>query len=151
MPTSKLKVSCWKYFSNSSFFSADRKNVLNGNEAIFSILVEELNFLSTEGIEICVDGKLQKICFALSLLAGDNEGLNSIMGFVEGFNASHYCRLCTMNKTDAHKNKPVIDGMHRTESNYLNGGFNNLKSTGVKEAYGMMFYISMLYRILLLT
>ena len=33
--------------------------MLDGNEAIFQILVEELNYLSTEGREIVADGEIQ--------------------------------------------------------------------------------------------
>ena len=116
------------------FHSADRKSVFEGNEAIFRILVEEINYLQSEGIEITVDGEVKKIYFAMSILTGDNEGLNNVMGFMGGFNANYFCRLCTIIKEDSRKNEPFLESMMRTEENYNSGGFLDPQSTGVQEA-----------------
>ena len=45
------------------------------------------------------DGK-QKVYFELAILVGDNLGLHSILGFVESFNATIYCRRCLTKKCD---------------------------------------------------
>lgn len=79
------------------FHSLDRVAFNNNN--IFNILIDELNYLQTEGIEIEPNkGEKLKIYFALGLLLGDNLGLNGILGFVESFNAHYTYRLCKTSK-----------------------------------------------------
>ena len=65
-----------KFFLTSLFHASDCNTVLDENEAIFGRLVEELNL---KGIEMCIDGKIQQIYFVMSLLTGDNEGLNTLV------------------------------------------------------------------------
>ncbi|KYN13302.1 hypothetical protein ALC57_14503 [Trachymyrmex cornetzi] len=65
-----------------------------GNRAIFNILIEELSFLETNGIEIVSNSKRYKIYFVLTLILGDNLGVNSILGFSESFSSRFFCRFC---------------------------------------------------------
>ena len=81
----------------------------------------------THGIDICLNGKSLKLFFAMSHLAGDNEGLNSVMGFTEGFNANYYCRLCLVRKSDAQRNVPLNQSLQRTQEQYEEHGFKILK------------------------
>lgn len=52
------------------FFSKDRQKF--GNFAVLRTLIEELNFLETDGIEINLSQKKIKIFFKLGLILGDN-------------------------------------------------------------------------------
>lgn len=74
------------------FYSSDRKEF--GNKVVFQTLISELQDIQTQGIEIIVKGIKYKIYFVPSLVLGDNLGLNGILGFVESFALTHYCRIC---------------------------------------------------------
>lgn len=73
-----------------------------------------MNFLFENGIELNIEGINRKVYFALDLLLGDNEALNSSGGFQEGPIAVIYCKICKMTKHDNHKNCPVRDDLLRT-------------------------------------
>ena len=73
-------------------YTEDKKR--SYNKTIFEKLIEELNFLQTQGIVIIADGVLQRVKFQLILILGDNLGLNGILGFVESFTARYSCRIC---------------------------------------------------------
>lgn len=64
-----------------------------GNKAIFQKLIEDINFLSNEGIEVNVDGIMKRIYFQCVLILGDNLGINVICGFSESFSANHYLSI----------------------------------------------------------
>ena len=85
-------------FVGGFFHSQDRYQF--ENHIIFQIFIEELNYLETECIDIETEKGKQKIYFALGLLLGDNLGLKSILGFIESFNATYYCRFCKNSKTE---------------------------------------------------
>lgn len=82
----------------SLFHSDDRKAY--GNKAIFHYAVSELHFLETTGIDICISKQTVKLYFVLALVVGDNLGLNSLLGYVECFNANYCCRFCMSSKHD---------------------------------------------------
>lgn len=111
------------------FHTADKKD--SSNEKVFQKLIEELNFLNTEGIEINVDGVSYKVKFQLVLLVGDNAGLNSVMGFPEGFGAEFFCRICTLSKTEASITTTEQYDKLRDLQNYQNDVREN--DHGVKE------------------
>lgn len=83
-------------FMASLFHSSDR--VVFQNHKIFHKVINELNFLQSEGILVDTETGSERVYFALGLVMGDNLGLNSILGFVESFNAAYYCRLCKTHK-----------------------------------------------------
>ena len=64
-----------------------------GNQKLFRKTIEDLNFLSTEGINVHINGQDQRICFECVLILGDNLGLNCICGFSESFVAKSFCRI----------------------------------------------------------
>lgn len=82
------------------FHSVDRSQF--SNTSIFTILVDEINYLQKEGLEIQTTEGSFHIYFALGLVLGDNLGLNSALGFTESFNATYFCRFCKMSKNDSH-------------------------------------------------
>jgi len=100
------------------FHSTDRGINKVTNEIMFSSLINELKDLQTNGITIQVDSVEITIFFALGLVLGDNLGLNSILGFVESFNANYCCRICRCSKHDLHKMVREVDTLIRNENNY---------------------------------
>lgn len=115
------------------FRSSERKSCCEGNDAIFEILVEEINYLTRNGIVIDVNGEKKVIYFALGLLLGDNEALNSSMGYMESPSATHYCRYCAMTKEQNIKNRPLVASQKRTRAQYEADGFLDEGISGVKE------------------
>lgn len=94
-------------FSAALFNSNDRKTSPEGNDANLKIPVDELNFLSREGIELNIEGEVKKVYFALVLLLGDNEALNSATRFIDGPDANTYCRFCKIPKHQTQQNCPL--------------------------------------------
>ncbi|KYN09486.1 hypothetical protein ALC57_18391 [Trachymyrmex cornetzi] len=74
-----------------------------GNERIFHNIIKQLTDLENNGLIVNVYGKEYKIFFNLIYIAGDNLGLNSILGFNKSFNSMYSCRICTASKTEYHK------------------------------------------------
>ncbi|KAJ8682600.1 hypothetical protein QAD02_018392 [Eretmocerus hayati] len=70
----------------------DRKQY--GNTAIFKAFIEEACYLRRVGIELNIRGRKVRVKFILSLMTGDNLGLNSIFEFVCSFVNCHFCRIC---------------------------------------------------------
>lgn len=108
------------------FFSEDRKKF--GNKNIFKKLVEKLNFLQNEGI--FVNGKIIKIIPCM--VGGDNLGINSILGFVESFNSSFFCRFCKCSSAETKllcvENKSKMRNMNNYKTD-----LDNLICSGIKE------------------
>lgn len=104
------------------------------NPLIFSKIVEEINFLQSQGINVNVDGKIVKVYFALTLITGDNLGLNSILGFVESFKAKHFCRFCKISYENINSTFYQHDLPMRNKKNYEKDvQTNDSSKTGVKE------------------
>ena len=59
------------------------------------------------------------IRFDLALVLGDNLGVNSILGFVEGFNATYFCRFCLSKRSEIHKVTDEKNCELRSEENYF--------------------------------
>lgn len=60
------------------FYSSDRNTY--SNENIFHVIVDEINYLRSEGITFEINGSKLTVYFALGLLLGDNLALNSALG-----------------------------------------------------------------------
>ncbi|KAB0803171.1 hypothetical protein PPYR_00141 [Photinus pyralis] len=105
-----------------------------GSSAIFNKLVEECNYLQKSGIEVVSSGKKIKVYFVLTLLLGDNLGLNKLLGFTESFRSNHYCRFCKCARVDMEHQVNEDQTMLRNRTNYAADiQLNNLKVTGIKE------------------
>ena len=107
------------------------------NPIIFSKVIEEINFLQTQGINVDINGKKIKVFFVLSLIIGDNLGLNSILGYVESFNKTHFCRFC---KIGAHDINNILDDRKlnmRDKTNYQQDvNKNDFQNTGIRSSCG---------------
>lgn len=112
--------------------SEDKK--LTSNENVFKVLIDELNFLSREGIRITVNGCEKVVYFQLTLILGDNLGLNSILGMVESFKANHFCRICKI-PSEISRMQFIEDTEYlRTFENYDEDVASGIvESTGIKE------------------
>ena len=105
---------------------------LFGNEAVFQKIIEAMN-LSEQGIQINVNGKTQTIHFQLTLILGDNLGLNSACGFVESFRAVRYGRFCTATSTMCEYMTYEDTKLLRNKTNYEQHVKNASYSSGIKE------------------
>ena len=106
-----------------------------GNKKVFSKLVEELNFLRTEGIFVNVGGMKRKVKFQLILILGDNLGLNTIFGFVDSFKSDFSCRICKVTQTESAIMCREDEKFLRTKSNYEKDSQTiNPQKTGIKES-----------------
>lgn len=75
-----------------------------GNSRILPPLIKEFEKLATIGIDVVNNERYKKVTFPTSLVTGDNLGINSILGFVESFSATYYCRFGPQNGL----NRPLI-------------------------------------------
>lgn len=112
--------------------SSDR--ISYGNCAVFNIVIEELKFLETEGIEVISNSKKYKIYFALALILGDNLAVNGILGFNESFSSRFFCRFCKATKEQCQTLCTSVSSLRRTKSNYyLDTRQLSETSKGIKE------------------
>lgn len=65
----------------------------NGYDKILNKIVGELKFLETTGITLKNGVNLKAILVNFS---SDNLGANTVLGFVESFSATYYCRMCEL-------------------------------------------------------
>ncbi|CAG9818760.1 unnamed protein product [Phaedon cochleariae] len=106
-----------------------------GNTILFSRLVDELNFLSTEGITIEFGNTKTKLKFQLILLQGDNLGLHMLLGFSQSFSSNFFCRFCRVHRDVSLKSAKINADERRTKENYeADLSLNNVSLTGIKES-----------------
>lgn len=111
------------------------KDIVHYGNRVFQILVDELTFLETEGIQIELNN--EEVCtiyFSLAMILGDNAGLNAILGY-SGCSSNHFCRICRGHKHDLLRSvKPVDHALMRTPINYNEDlQINDFRMTGIKE------------------
>lgn len=107
--------------------------VLEGNN-IFRVLVEALSFLETEGISVQKEnGEVQQIYFSLTMVLGDNAGLNAILGYVS-CSGNFFCRMCRGHKQVLLQSTVEIENLLRSPQNYNEDlQLNDVRLTGLKE------------------
>lgn len=79
-----------------------------------------MNELSNQGIPVR-HSRYHKVKFIVILVIGDNLGLNTILGFVQSFKATYFCRFCKTPKMLTHQQLRENVLMLRNESNYRDG------------------------------
>lgn len=89
------------------------KNVSFDNVALK--IVSDLRILESDGIKIA-SGKV--LMGALINISADNQGANSIMGFVECFNAHFYCRICECTKSECQNLDHEVSSKLRQNCDY---------------------------------
>jgi len=115
------------------FHSLDRLNF--GNNAVFSPLIEELNYLKNTGIYIETPDFKGVMYFELALLLGDNLGLHSITGFTESFSSNYPCRICKVRKENLKDMCYEERSIFRNSVDYEKDlELDNVSQTGIKES-----------------
>lgn len=112
------------------FHSADWAKE-RGNERVFTILVEELNFLSRTGIVVNTERGKERVDFILIL--DNNLGLNQILGYSGSFSANFYCRICKSEKAECEYTCKENPALLRTKENYMSDVNEGMAKSGVKE------------------
>jgi hypothetical protein len=109
------------------------------NNIIFEKVIQELDFLHHTGITINHEGNEKQIYFHLSLVLGDNLGLNAMLGFTQNFRGK-CCRMCYADHSMFSIIFKESDCILREVKNYeaevravQDGGKAAIKSTGVTE------------------
>lgn len=93
-----------------------------------------LNYLYTTGITVNFKN-IRTVKFIVTLILGDNLGLNGILSFAEGFNHNVYCRFCRLKKDTMQKLLSEDVTFLRNHQNYcLDVENNNYTLTGVQES-----------------
>lgn len=114
------------------FYYSDRLGE-NGNKAAFQIVIDELNYLSRTGITLNIPEFHGTVKFKVGAIIGDNLGLHSILGFVEGFNAKYSCRICRADKELRQRMCIEDTSLLRNAENYLiDVDSNNCSITGIR-------------------
>lgn len=68
----------------------------------------------------------------LGLILGDNLGLNTLLGFAKGFNATYFCRFCKSTKSETETLTKEVQCKNRTVQNYVEDVTqDNIKETGI--------------------
>lgn len=104
-------------------------------------IVDELKILETNGIILESGLNLKAILVNISC---DNLGASGVLGFVESFAATYYCRICELSLPECQKTTKEINEKLRSKSNYVvildtlaqnqNEKPNYKESKGVKKA-----------------
>lgn len=96
--------------------SVDHKHL--GNKKIFNKVIEVIIDLEVNGIQIKINGEVKMVFFKLCFIAGDNLGLNTMLGFSRSFNSTYCCRICLIAKQDIQKQVRENPNLIRTVTNY---------------------------------
>lgn len=78
-------------------------------------IVDELKLLENVGITLKSGASLKAILVNISC---DNLGANGVLGFVESFSATYYCRICELPLSECQKTVYEIEEKMRTKSDY---------------------------------
>lgn len=114
------------------FHSSDRTTY--GNTITFSPVINQLNKLATEGVHIKTTYYDGNVRFAVAAIVGDNLGLHSMLGFVEGFTANFPCRICRATREQCGQMLVEDKTLLRNNANYKRDVItNDMKKTGVRQ------------------
>ena len=105
-------------------------------EKIFEKMISLLNNLYSEGVTLELEGNRRIVVrFKVVGILGDNLGVNSILGFAQGFTANYFCRFCKIHKSEAKSLCSEKKDYLRNEQNYdKDVKLKNLETTGINEA-----------------
>lgn len=104
------------------------------DNTVFEALIDEFIFLEENGITIELkDGSNKQIYFVMVSIAGDNAGLDEVLGFVNS-SGNYFCRVCKLHKNFLDGVYPKDVNLLRTKANYENDVVLNIPElTGIKE------------------
>lgn len=125
-------------------FQSDHRN--GHNTEVLAPVIDELRDLETNGIIVETERTEHTIYFALCQILGDNLAQHALTGFVESFNADHYCRFCKEHKNTMKKQLKENVLALRNRINYTHDMlYNNTSRTGIKTY--CMWHILMSYHV----
>lgn len=78
------------------FNSVDWKKY--GCAKIFELLLKDIRFLETKGMEVQILGQNSLLFGTVCLLTADNLACHSLGGFLESFSANKFCQFCLIDK-----------------------------------------------------
>ena len=108
------------------FYSKDREKC--GNLSVFQELVDELNFLYTNGIVLNINGRIVTVRFKLVIIIGDNLGPNDLFGFQKSFTLGHYCRIYYANSEQCQHLNVQLKSLIRTKQSYTEKNFTEMRT-----------------------
>lgn len=104
------------------------------NDRVYGKLIKELEYLRKRGITIYVQGKKINVKFQLTLVFGDNLGLNDTFDMTTSFEDSCFCRVCKVCPEQWKYMTREDPSLFRTRTNYYQDiAFNSCKDTGIKK------------------
>ncbi|XP_055851835.1 uncharacterized protein LOC129916077 [Episyrphus balteatus] len=99
----------------SLFYANDIKNAGCSFNTILKPIVDDIMILEKDGIRIDNNITLRG---SLVSLSHDNLGANCVLGFVESFRATYFCRLCSMTRTDTQLSFIENQSLIRSSADY---------------------------------
>ncbi|XP_056439497.1 uncharacterized protein LOC130376301 isoform X1 [Gadus chalcogrammus] len=118
----------------SLFHSQDAKKY--GLNKILKPFIDDVKKLEVYGMEVSFTK--EHLYGTISQITGDNLGLNGILGYVESFSATYYCRFCVTDKATAqsvfceHDPRVILRSKELNEQHYT-----HLENTGDGSCYGI--------------
>ncbi|XP_048100920.1 uncharacterized protein LOC125295613 [Alosa alosa] len=118
----------------SLFHSQDAKKY--GLDKILTPFLDDVKKLEVHGMKVSFSE--EPLYGTISQITGDNLGLNGILGYVESFSATYYCRLCLTDKHTAqtvfseHDPRVVLRSRELNEQHYK-----SLENSGDGSCYGI--------------
>ncbi|KAJ8684754.1 hypothetical protein QAD02_020547 [Eretmocerus hayati] len=103
-----------------------------GNKIIFREIIRQFKALETTGITVNIENQIRTVYFVLPFVAGDNLGLNSVLGISAGFNSDYCCRICIIPKNQLQSQTKENNSLLRNVSDYFRHCSSH--SFGVKES-----------------
>lgn len=87
-----------------------------GINVILEPLIQDLKTLERQGILLQADNS--RVYCSLVGLSHDNLGANTLLGMVESFTATYFCRICTADKNEANNLNKTDKSLLRNVENY---------------------------------
>lgn len=98
------------------YLSSLRKKI--SDEKVFSPLISQLCSLAKNGLVLNTSKGERKVYVVTAMLLGDNKGLHSVSGFVEGFTANYFCRFCKSHRDNTYNQCVQDDSLLRSKESY---------------------------------
>ena len=127
----RFRSSLCNCFLISMFNAGDVKTY--GYDPILQPLVNDIQSLEQDGLSIATDIFEGTVKVSIAQVAGDNLGVNGILGYVESFVSNHFCRHCRLHRHEMRVALSAQVDQLRNVQNYEEDlRRNNATDTGIK-------------------
>ena len=127
----RFRSSLCNCFLISMFNAGDVKTY--GYDPILQPLVNDIQSLEQDGLSIATDIFEGTVKVSIAQVAGDNLGVNGILGYVECFVSNHFCRHCRLHRHEMRVALSAQVDQLRNVQNYEEDlRRNNATDTGIK-------------------